>query len=199
MKNGNIRKPQIRNVVLLSVIVVLLSITSIIIVVPIEKGDAISSSPSVILSNNSNATTSLGLIATTPFYESKAGKIIGQRIVSTGNGTTPQIEVSVIENGTIKGVGNVTSLGTWTNTFRSPRINYGFGQGVITTADGQDMATWTAYGVGKSNIKGVITYHDIIFFNTNSTGKLAFLKNLEGLSIASDDGNKITQKIYEWK
>ena len=199
MKNGNIRKPQIRNVVLLSVIVVLLSITSIIIVLPIEKGDAISSSPSVILSNNSNATTSLGLIATTPFYESKAGKIIGQRIVSTGNGTTPQIEVSVIENGTIKGVGNVTSLGTWTNTFRSPRINYGFGQGVITTADGQDMATWTAYGVGKSNIKGVITYHDIIFFNTNSTGKLAFLKNIEGLSIASDDGNKITQKIYEWK
>jgi hypothetical protein len=85
---------------------------------------------------------------TSPFYESKDGKIIGQRIVSTGNGTTPQIEVSVIENGTMKGVGNVTSLGTWTNTFRS-RINYGFGQGVITTADGQDMATWTGYGVGK--------------------------------------------------
>jgi hypothetical protein len=82
---------------------------------------------------------------TSPFYESKDGKIIGQRIVSTGNGTTPQIEVSVIENGTMKGVGNVTSLGTWTNTFRS-RINYGFGQGVITTADGQDMATWTGYG-----------------------------------------------------
>jgi hypothetical protein len=136
MKNSNIRKQQIRNVVLLSVVVVLLSITSIIIVVPIEKGDAISSSPSVVSSNNNNATTSLGLITTSPFYESKDGKVIGQRIVSTGNGNTPQIEVSVIENGTIKGVGNVTNLGTWTNTFRSPRINYGFGQGVITTADG---------------------------------------------------------------
>ena len=199
MKNSNIRKPQIRNVVLLSVIVVLLSITSIIIVVPIEKGDAISSSPSVIPGNNSNATTSLGLVATSPFYESKVGKIIGQRIVSTGNGTTPQIEVSVIENGTIKGVGNVTSLGTWTNTFRSPRINYGFGQGVITTADGHDMATWTAYGVGKSNTNGVITYHDIIFFNTNSTGKLAFLKNLTGLHTSEVDGNKQTTKIWEWK
>ena len=117
MKNGNIRKQQIRNVVVLSVIVVLLSITSIIIVVPIEKGDAISSSPSVIPSNNnSNATTSLGLVATSPFYESKVGKIIGQRIVSTGNGTTPQIEVSVIENGTIKGVRKVTNHVTWTNT-----------------------------------------------------------------------------------
>jgi hypothetical protein len=200
MENSNIRKQQIRNVVLLSVIVVLLSITSIIIVVPIEKGDAISSSPSVIPSNNnSNATTSLGLVASSPFYESKDGKVIGQRIVSTGNGTTPQIEVSVIENGTIKGVGNVTSLGTWTNTFRSPRINYGFGQGVITTADGQDMATWTAYGVGKSNTNGVITYHDIIFFNTNSTGKLAFLKNLTGLHTSVVDGNKQTTKIWEWK
>jgi hypothetical protein len=200
IKNSNRRKPQIRNVVLLSVIVVLLSITSIIIVVPIAKGGAISSSPSVIPSNNnSNATTSLGLIATSPFYESKVGKIIGQRIVSTGNGTTPQIEISVIENGTIKGVGNVTSLGTWTNTFRSPRINYGFGQGVITTADGQNMATWTAYGVGKSNIKGVITYHDIMIFNTNSTGKLAFLKNLTGLHTSEVDGNKQTTKIWEWK
>ena len=200
MKNSNIQKQQIRNVVLLSVIVVLLSITSIIIVVPIEKGDAISSSPSVVSSNNnSNATTSLRLITTSPFYESKDGKVIGQRIVSTGNGTTPQIEVSVIENGTIKGVGNVTNLGTWTNTFRSPRINYGFGQGVITTADGQDMATWTAYGVGKSNTNGVITYHDIIFFNTNSTGKLAFLKNLTGLHTSEVNGNKQTTKIWEWK
>ncbi|MGA9844133.1 MAG: hypothetical protein WBQ25_17660 [Nitrososphaeraceae archaeon] len=200
MKNSSIRKQQIRNVVLLSVVAALLSITSIIIVVPIEKGDAISSSPSVIPSNNnSNATTSSGLIATSPFYESKDGKIIGQRIVSTGNGTTPQIEVSVIENGTIKGVGNVTSLGTWTNTFRSPRINYGVGQGVITTADGQDMATWTGYGVGKSNIKGVMTYHDIIFFNTNSTGKLAFLKNLTGLHTSEVAGNKQTAKIWEWK
>ena len=200
MKNSSIRKQQIRNVVLLSVVAALLSITSIIIVVPIEKGDAISSSPSVIPSNNnSNATTSSGLIATSPFYESKDGKIIGQRIVSTGNGTTPQIEVSVIENGTIKGVGNVTNLGTWTNTFKSPRINYGVGQGVITTADGQDMATWTGYGVGKSNIKGVITYHDIILFNTNSTGKLAFLKNLIGLHTSEVDGNKQTVKIWEWK
>jgi hypothetical protein len=78
-------------------------------------------------------------------------------------------------------------------------MNHDVGQGVITTADGQDMATWVGYGIGRSNINGTITYHDIILFNTNSTGKLAFLKNLEGLSIASENGNKIIQKIYEWK
>lgn len=107
--------------------------------------------------------------------------------------------MSSIENGTIKGVGNVTNIATWTNTFRSPTINYGVGQGVITTSDGQDMATWTGYGVGKSNIKGVMTYHDIIFFNTNSTGKLAFLKNLTGLHTSEVAGNKQTAKIWEWK
>jgi len=107
----------------------LLSLASII--THIEKVRAIPSS-SIPRSNN-NATTSLGQIA------AKVGKIIGQRIVSTANGT-PQIEQSIVENGTIKGVGNVTNLQTWIDTFRSPRI-YGVGQGVITTADGQ-MATW---------------------------------------------------------
>ena len=145
-----------------------------------------------------NTTTSLG-IATSPFYESNVSKLIGQRVVSTANGITPQIETTYIKNGTIKGVGNVTNLQTWTDTTRSPRIIYGVGQGVITTADGQDMATWIGYGLGRSNINGTITYHDVILFNTNSTGKLAFLKNLEGLSIASENGNKIIQKIYEWK
>jgi hypothetical protein len=194
MKNVNI-KQQFKNVISFFAIVGLLSMTSIV-VLPIGKAHAITSLPAV--PSSINTTTSLG-IAASPFYESNVSKLIGQRVVSTANGITPQIEYTNIENGTIKGVGNVRNLQTWTDTSRSPTIIYGVGQGVITTADGQDMATWIGYGIGRSNINGTITYHDIILFNTNSTGKLAFLKNLEGLSIASDDGNKITQKIYEWK
>jgi hypothetical protein len=194
MKNVNI-KQQFKNVISFFAIVGLLSMTSIV-VLPIGKAHAITSSPAV--PSSINTTTSLG-IAASPFYESNVSKLIGQRVVSTANGITPQIEYTNIENGTIKGVGNVRNLQTWTDTSRSPTIIYGVGQGVITTADGQDMATWIGYGIGRSNINGTITYHDIILFNTNSTGKLAFLKNIEGLSIASDDGNKITQKIYEWK
>lgn len=190
MKNNNIQQ-QLKNVTSFFAVVVLLSMTSVT-VVPI--GHPITSSLVV----PSNTTTSLG-IAASPFYDANVSKMIGQRVVSTGNGITPQIETSSIENGTIKGVGNVTNLQTWTDTFTSPRINYGVGQGVITTADGQDMATWIGYGVGRSNINGIITYHDIIFFNTNSTGKLAFLKNLEGLHVSEVDGNKRTTKIYEWK
>jgi hypothetical protein len=201
MKNVNI-KQQFKNVISFFAIVGLLSMTSIV-VLPIGKAHAITSLPAV--PSSINTTTSLG-IAASPFYESNVSKPIGQRVVSTANGITPQIETTYIKNGTINGVGNVTDLHTWTNTApvppdtsRFPGMNHDVGQGVITTADGQDMATWIGYGIGRSNINGTITYHDIILFNTNSTGRLAFLKNLEGLSIASDDGNKITQKIYEWK
>jgi len=194
MKNVNI-KQQFKNVISFFAIVGLLSMTTIV-VLPIGKAHAITSLPAV--PSSINTTTSLG-IAASPFYESNVSKLIGQRVVSTANGITPQIEYTNIENGTIKGVGNVTNLQTWTDTSRSPRIIYGVGQGVITTADGQDMATWIGYGIGRSNINGTTTYHDIILFNTNSTGRLAFLKNIEGLHIAEADGNKRTTKIYEWK
>lgn len=194
MKNVNI-KQQFKNVISFFAIVGLLSMTSIV-VLPIGNAHAITSLPAV--PSSINTTTSLG-IAASPFYESNVSKLIGQRVVSTANGIPPQIEYTNIENGTIKGVGNVTNLQTWTDTSRSPRIIYGVGQGVITTADGQDMATWIGYGIGRSNINGTITYHDIILFNTNPTGRLAFLKNIEGLHIAEADGNKRTTKIYEWK
>ena len=194
MKNVNI-KQQFKNVISFFAIVTLLSMTSIV-VSPIGKAHAITSLP--VVPSSINTTKSLG-IAASPFYESNVSKLIGQRVVSTANGITPQIEYTNIETGTIKGVGNVTNLQTWTDTTRSPRIIYGVGQGVITTADGQDMATWIGYGIGRSNINGTITYHDIILFNTNSTGRLAFLKNIEGLHIAEADGNNRTTKIYEWK
>jgi hypothetical protein len=198
MKDINI-KQQIKNVIPFFAIVGLLSMTSIV-VLPIGKAHAITSLPVV----PSIINTGLGRAAS-PFYESNAGKLIGQRVVNTANGLTPQIgyEYTTTENGTIKGVGNVTMLQTWTNAApeapRSPTIIYGIGQGVITTADGKDMATWIGYGNGRSNINGTITFHGINFFNTNSTGKLAFLKNLEGLNISEVDGSKQTTKIYEWK
>lgn len=194
MKNVNI-KQQFKNVISFFAIVGLLSMTSIV-VLPVGKAHAITSLPAV--QSSINTTTSLG-IAASPFYESNVSKLIGQRVVSTANYITPQIEYTNMENGTIKGVGNVINLQTWTDTSRSPRIIYGVGQGIITTADGQDMATWIGYGIGRSNINGTTTYHDVILFNTNSTGRLAFLKNLEGLHIAEADGNKRTTKIYEWK
>ena len=62
-----------------------------------------------------------------------------------------------------------------------------------------DKPSWSAYGIGRSNVQGVIIFHDVIFFNANSTGKLAFLKNLEGLRSAEVNDEKQTTKTWEWK
>ncbi len=43
---------------------------------------------------------------------------------------------------------------TCTNTFRSPKINYGIGQEELVTADVLDMAAWTSHGIGRSNSMG---------------------------------------------
>ena len=164
-----------------------------IVVLPIGKAHAITSLPVVPSSININTTTSLG-IAASPFYKSNV--VITPHIEHTSIMGFRNV-TNLIRNGTIKWVGNVTNVQTWNDTSHFP--NYGVGHGVITTADGQDKATWIRYGVGRTNINGTITYLDVMFFNTNSTGKLAFLKNLEGLHISEVDGNKRTDNIYEWK
>ncbi len=91
--------------------------------------------------------------------------------------------MSVVENGTVKGVVNVTNLETWWDTYRTPTIINAVGHGILTTKDGQ-MATWVAHDIAGINVNtGVTTFKGIMFFNTNSTGNLAFLNNLEGLYI----------------
>jgi hypothetical protein len=136
------------------------------------------------------------VVAQSPFYESKVGKVIGQ-VVS--NSVAPQVQVSVVENGTMKGVGNVTNLETWWDTYKTPTIINALGRGILTTKDGQ-MATWTAQDLGRINVNtGVTTFNGIIFFNTNSTGSLGFLNNLVGLYITQTNSSMRTTKIWEWK
>jgi hypothetical protein len=88
------------------------------------------------------------VVAQSPFYESKVWKLIGQAV---SNSAAPQVQVSIVENGTMKGVGNVTNLETWWDTYKTPTIINALGRGILTTKDGQ-MATWTAQDVGVHDI-----------------------------------------------
>jgi len=136
------------------------------------------------------------VVAQSPFYESKVWKLMGQAV---SDSAAPQVQVSVVENGTMKGVGNVTNLETWWDTYKTPTIINALGRGILTTKDGQ-MATWTAQDVGRINLNtGVTTFNGIMFFNTNSTGSLAFLNNLAGLHITQTDNSMRTTKIWKWK
>src|ERR1051325_643552 len=177
-----------------------------IILLPLDgKGSQVASAISNMSSNSTTAIISKAkiptinnslVIAQSPFYESKVWKLIGQAV---SNNAAPQVQVSIVENGTMKGVGNVTNLETWWDTYKTPRIINALGRGILTTKDGQ-MATWTAQDVGRINLNtGITTYNGIMFFNTNSTGSLAFLNNLAGLHITQTDNSMRTTNIWEWK
>jgi hypothetical protein len=156
-----------------------------------------SNSTSVASINTAKTLTNKSLVvAQSPFYESHVGKLIGQVVSNSG---APQVQLSIVENGTMKGVGNVTNLETWWDTYKTPTIINGVGHGILTTKDGQ-MATWIAHSIGRININtGVRTFKGIMFFNTNSTGSLGFLNNLAGLFIRQTNGNMRTAEIWEWK
>jgi hypothetical protein len=177
-----------------------------IILLPLDgKGSQVAAAISNMSSNSTTAIISKAkiptinnslVIAQSPFYESKVWKLIGQAV---SNNAAPQVQVSIVENGTMKGVGNVTNLETWWDTYKTPTIINALGRGILTTKDGQ-MATWTAQDVGRINLNtGITTYNGIMFFNTNSTGSLAFLNNLAGLHITQTDNSMRTTNIWEWK
>ena len=159
--------------------------------------------------NTGNDTISIGnnLTLGNPFYEGTSARLLSQRVLGTTSEGLPQIELSTIQDATIKGVGNVTNQATWINTYKTPKIVYAEGKGVITAENGE-MATWIASDIGRPDDKGVITYRGLIFFNTaNSSssdgGKLAFLDNMEALfitqvNVTSSDRPQAT-KMWEWK
>lgn len=167
---------------------------------------ATSSSPSLPLSNTtnniattkgSNNTESIVPINSSILYESKEGNIISQRVVNViGN---PQIESSIIEHGILSGVGNVTRIHEWLNTYRTPNTMYGEGKGVMVSENGQIMASWTGYGKCQIQNNGTGLCRDIIFFSDNASGNMKFLSNVVGLEIATLEGKSQATKIWKWQ
>jgi hypothetical protein len=131
----------------------------------------------------------------TILYESKEGKLIYQRVVNVIG--YPQIEVSVIEHGILRGIGNVTDIQTWLDTYMTSNTIYGEGKGIMISADGQ-MAPWIGYGIGQTQNNGTALFKDIIIFSDNATGNMKFLDNQIGLRIATVQENNQTTKIFKW-
>lgn len=128
-------------------------------------------------------------------YETMDGKLIYQRVVNvTGY---PQIENSIIEHGILRGIGNVTDVQTWINTYRDANTIYGEGKGIMISADGQ-IAPWIGYGIGQIQNNGTVLFKDIVIFSNNATGNMKFLDNQIGLSISTLQENNQTTKIFKW-
>jgi hypothetical protein len=128
------------------------------------------------------------------------GKITGQRVLDVEG---PKIESSFAMEGKYKGAEG-TNIGTYSSVLRQGEggaVMYGEGQGIVTTRDGQEMATWTGQGIGRFSSPGKISFRGSLFFRTNSKdGKLSFLNNLVGVfEYEVDEMGNCSSKVWEWK
>jgi hypothetical protein len=126
------------------------------------------------------------------------GKITSQRVLDVEGGE-PKIETSFSATGNYRGVETTATVTYW----GSPRPGgaiYGEGQAVLMSKDGQEMATWTGQGIGRVTGPGKIRFTGSLFFNTSSTGKLAFLNNLVGVfEYETDESGNTSAEVWEWK
>jgi hypothetical protein len=79
---------------------------------------------------------------------------------------------------------------------------HGEGQGVITTKDGKELATWTGQGIGRFTGSGKISFRGSLFFRTTSTGegKLSSLNNLVGVfEYEVDEQGNVLSRVWEWR
>jgi hypothetical protein len=127
-----------------------------------------------------------------PLYQSISRNVTSVREVSAN-----QTEISFVEKGIMKNIGNVTNTGIFIdNSSDNGRVLQGVGKGSITTENG-DMISWNAYDIGNET-GNVTTFKGTIFFDTNSE-KLASMDNVIGLYIQNISNGNSLRQIWEWK
>lgn len=116
----------------------------------------------------------------------------------------PKMETSFKMNGKFGGIED-SDIGTYCTVMREgsePGVMYGEGQGVITTKDGQGMATWTGQGIGRFTAPGKISFRGSVFYRTTLTGggEISFLNNVVGVfEYEMDEQGNSSTKVWEWK
>src|SRR5215216_4990055 len=119
------------------------------------------------------------------------------------------IEISYVGNATIMPPNatntiNTTETGNITLNIQPNGVNFVQGQGFIVTEDGaaaekEENATFTYVMLSRANPDGTGAGTGVSFFNTNSTGQLAFLDNMLAIAHVEFSPEGSTLKIWEWK
>ena len=127
------------------------------------------------------------------------GKITGQRVLDVEG--VPKMETSFEMEGNYRGT-TCTEVGTYTSALREG-VLHGQGQGILTTKDGQGMASWTGKGIGRFTGAGKVSFRGSLFFRTPSAsegGKLSFLNNMVAVfEYEADELGNCSSKEWEWK
>src|ERR671932_2296260 len=102
-----------------------------------------------------------------PFFEEK-GRITSQKELG-GNRT----QVTFSTDGLMKGTIEVTNTGDFVGMSKDNMITSAQGQGVVTTKDGSEKASYTFLGVGKATEQRNPEFRGFSFCTTAYTGNLA--------------------------
>jgi hypothetical protein len=127
------------------------------------------------------------------------GKVTGQRVLNVEG--TPKMETSFAMEGNYRGTPS-TDVGTYSAVLREG-VLHGEGQGIVTSKDGQGMASWTGQGVGRFTSPGKVSFRGSLFYRAPSAsegGKLSFLNNMVVVfEYEVDETGGCSVKIWEWK
>lgn len=130
-----------------------------------------------------------------PFFDER-GKITNQRVISIGD--TVDFEISLTSTGIVNGL-NATDTATFISTIRSDRTVFSKGYGILT-AENAEFATYNFEGLGRYSPNGELRSNGVLFLETESTGRLAFLNNLVGIfKNEIDRMGKTATKTWELK
>jgi hypothetical protein len=111
------------------------------------------------------------------------------------------METSFMMEGNYRGT-TCTDAGTYMAMLEDG-VLHGEGQGIVTTKDGQGMASWTGQGVGRFTGPGKVSFRGDLYYRIPPAfegGKLSFLNNRIGLfEYEEDEQVNCSVKVWEWK
>jgi hypothetical protein len=131
-------------------------------------------------------------------YEAQ-GKVTGYRVLDVAEG--PWIEVTIMQNGTLKGGIEATDMVTYWSVPRPGGAYYAEGKGVFMVKDNPgEIAMWAGQGIAHYLGQKRRDVGSVFCSTASTSGKLAFLNNMVGVFEYETDGTGNSGgKIWEWK
>ena len=134
---------------------------------------------------NSNGRVTAPLDTADSIYSANITKDLGSKNISSSPFRIT--EERAVDEGFLKGVGNVTNNQTYISTHLSDKLIQSTGNGTLETPDGQSIA-WITSSIGRP-VDGRWVFYEIILFNNTQSKSLSLLNNSIGL-VKSIVGNE---------
>ena len=164
-----------------------------------EEQEAVSSTTTNTTNNVSNAV--LGDVFMIVEFETASVNPINETYIETS--TVNNLTI-IPPNATAVTTINATETANVTVNILPNGLALDKGQSLIVTEgdDGgaeQENATTTFVDISRMNPDGTGSGTGVVFFNTNSTGQLAFLDNMVGINDSEFSQESGTIRVWEWK